>query len=119
MSPGDTSTAPDCTTPTVTVTPGVPGDAPASPGTADCPAATVTATPTTSPPGTTLTPSQRSSTPGARTVVPEPSQDQDSPDEIGPPSVPETPDLPDGGGLIPDDTTTGSIFDSPTSVFDG
>ncbi|MFF6987844.1 DUF6777 domain-containing protein [Streptomyces sp. NPDC010273] len=117
--PGDSSTAPDCTTPTVTVTPGVSGVAPASPGAADCPAATVTATPTTGPPGTTLTPSQRSSTPGAGTVVPEASQDQDSGDEIGPPSVPETPDLPDGGGLIPDDTTTGSIFDSPTSVVDG
>ncbi|WP_328826947.1 hypothetical protein OHT77_06025 [Streptomyces sp. NBC_00252] len=119
VSPGDSSTAPDCTTPTVTVTPGVPGDAPASPGAADCPAATVTATPTTSSPGTTLTPSQRSSAPGAGTVVPEASQGQDSADEIGPPSVPETPDLPDGGGLIPDDTTTGSIFDSPTSVVDG
>ncbi|MER7925608.1 DUF6777 domain-containing protein [Streptomyces sp. NPDC096057] len=119
VSPGDRPTAPDCVTPTVTVTPGGPGDAPASPGAADCPAATVTATPSTSPPGTTLTPSQRGATPGAGTVVPEPSQDQDASDEIGPPSVPETPDLPDGGGLIPDDTTTGSIFDSPTSVFGG
>jgi hypothetical protein len=69
-------------------------------------------------PGTTLTPSPRGTTPSAGTVVPEPSQDRNSPDEIGPPTVPETPDLPDGGGLIPDDTT-GSIFDSPTNVFDG
>ena len=45
-------------------------------------------------------------------------------DEIGPARVPERPDLPDGGGLIPDDTdetvdlnTTGSIFDSPTDLF--
>ncbi|WP_405989160.1 DUF6777 domain-containing protein [Streptomyces sp. NBC_00986] len=122
VSPGGSPTpegsATDCVTPTVTVTPGVPGDAP-SPGATDCPAATVTATPTTSPPGSTLTPSQRGTSPSAGTVVPEPSQGQDSPDEIGPSSVPETPDLPDGGGLIPDDTTTGSIFDSPTDVFDG
>lgn len=111
--------ATDCVTPTVTVTPGVPGDAAASPGPTDCPAATVTATPTTSPPGSTLTPSPRGTTPSAESVVPEPSQDPGSPDEIGPPTVPETPDLPDGGGLIPDDTTTGSIFDSPTNVFYG
>ncbi|MER5748531.1 hypothetical protein [Streptomyces sp. NPDC002088] len=48
-------------------------------------------------------------------------------DEIGPDLVPEIPDLPDGGGLIPDDTdetdrtdgseTIGSIFDSPTDLF--
>ncbi|MEV5531847.1 DUF6777 domain-containing protein [Streptomyces prunicolor] len=114
--------ATDCVTPTVTVTPGATGDPAAqvpSPGATDCPAATVTATPTTSPPGTTLTPSPRGTTPSAESLVPDPSQDQGSPDEIGPPTVPETPDLPDGGGLIPDDSTTGSIFDSPTSVFDG
>jgi len=132
FSPGDESASPggsptpsgsatDCVTPTVTVTPGATGDAPGtapSPGATDCPAATVTATPPTSPPGTTVTPSQRGATPGAGTVVPEPSQERDSPDEIGPPTVPETPDLPDGGGLIPDDTGAGSIFDSPTNVFD-
>jgi hypothetical protein len=39
-------------------------------------------------------------------------------DEIGPGTVSDTPDLPDGGGLIPDDTTSRSIFDSPTGVFD-
>ncbi|WP_406119429.1 DUF6777 domain-containing protein [Streptomyces sp. NBC_00989] len=120
-SPTPSGSATDCVTPTVTVTPGATGVAPGtapSPGATDCPAATVTATPTTSPPGTTLTPSQRGATPGAGTVVPAPSQGQDSPDEIGPPTVPETPDLPDGGGLIPDDTGTGSIFDSPTNMFD-
>ncbi|MBK3578904.1 hypothetical protein JHN63_34920 [Streptomyces sp. MBT65] len=79
----------------------------------------MTATPTTGPPGTTPTPSPRGSIPSAETPVPEPSQDQDTPGEIGPPTVPETPDLPDGGGQVPDDTTTGSIFDSPTDVFDG
>lgn len=107
----------DCVTPTVTVTPGGTGNAAPlvpSPAATGCPTATVT----TSPPGTTLTPSPRATTPSAGTPVPEPSQDQDSPDEIGPPTVPETPDLPDGGGLVPDDTTTGSIFDSPTNVFD-
>lgn len=31
---------------------------------------------------------------------------QDVCDEIGPDTVPEIPDLPDGGGLIPDETTT-------------
>ncbi|MFF5304167.1 DUF6777 domain-containing protein [Streptomyces sp. NPDC013161] len=112
-SPTPEGSATDCVTPTVTVTPGVPGEAP-SPGPTGCPAATVTATP----PGVSLTPSPRSTTPSAGTVVPEPSQDRNSPDEIGPPTVPETPDLPDGGGLIPDDTTS-SIFDSPTNVFDG
>jgi hypothetical protein len=114
--------ATDCVTPTVTVPPGATGGPAArvpSPGATDCPTATVTATPTTSPPGGTLTPSPRGTTPSAESLVPEPSQDQGSPDEIGPPTVPETPDLPDGGGLIPDDTTTGSIFDSPTNVFYG
>ena len=122
-SPTPEGSATDCATPTVTVTPGATGDAAAeapSPGATECPTATVTATPTTSPPGSTLTPSQRGTTPSAETpstAVPEPSQDEDSTDEIGPPTVPETPDLPDGGGLVPDDTTS-SIFDSPTNVFD-
>ncbi|MEU6372705.1 DUF6777 domain-containing protein [Streptomyces sp. NPDC046909] len=50
-----------------------------------------------------------------------------TPQDIGPETVPDTPDLPDGGGLIPDGpaepdepgepTTTDSIFDSPTDVF--
>ncbi|SEC71347.1 hypothetical protein SAMN05216489_01434 [Streptomyces sp. 3213] len=106
-SPGDgRSTAPDksttpCTTPTVTVTPGAAGAAAAripAPGATGCPTATVTATP--------------------RTVAPQSSQVPGSPDEIGPPTVPETPDQPDGGGLIPGDATS-SIFDSPTGVFGG
>ncbi|MFE0674349.1 DUF6777 domain-containing protein [Streptomyces sp. NPDC058867] len=51
--------------------------------------------------------------PGANTAVPDPgatvpdlpdaSLDLDTPDAIGPESVPEVPDVPDGGGLIPDD----------------
>jgi hypothetical protein len=32
---------------------------------------------------------------------------QDACSDIGPDRVPEIPDLPDGGGLIPDETTTG------------
>ncbi|MFJ5303302.1 DUF6777 domain-containing protein [Streptomyces sp. NPDC088350] len=125
-SPSRGSIAPEasssgCATPSVTVTPGTAGNAAApvpSPAVTNCP--TVTATPTTSPPGTTLPPSPRATTPSAGTPVPDPSQDRNSPDEIGPPTVPGTPGLPDGGGPVPDDTvTTGSIFDSPTNVFDG
>ncbi|MFC3572544.1 DUF6777 domain-containing protein [Streptomyces yaanensis] len=41
-------------------------------------------------------------------------------DDIGPSSVPEVPDVPDGGGLIPDDTSTADVlFDSPAGVFNG
>ncbi|MET7571403.1 DUF6777 domain-containing protein [Streptomyces sp. NPDC005492] len=103
---GSASAAPspfDCANPAVAETPGA----------SDCLTATVTARP----PGTTPTP--RGSAPSTEPpTAPWPSQDQDtgSADEIGPPTVPETPDLPDGGGLIPDDTTS-SIFDSPTNVF--
>jgi hypothetical protein len=43
-----------------------------------------------------------------------------SEDEIGPDTVPEIPDLPDGGGLIPDESPdAGTVFDAPTDVFDG
>ncbi|WP_157874919.1 hypothetical protein [Streptomyces resistomycificus] len=43
----------------------------------------------------------------------------DATDEVGPEAVPDTPDLPDGGGLIPDDPAgTDSVFGSPTDVFD-
>ncbi|MFJ9241937.1 DUF6777 domain-containing protein [Streptomyces sp. NPDC101776] len=111
----------DCATPTVTVTPGAtgaPAAVAASPGPTDCPTATTTA----GPPGGTLAPSPRGTTPSAEppsTVLPEPSLGTGSPDEIGPPGVPETPDLPDGGGRIPDGTASSSIFDSPTDVFDG
>ncbi|MCI3278023.1 DUF6777 domain-containing protein [Streptomyces cylindrosporus] len=133
LTPSDTSTGPsssnpsssspassspsgsptDCVTPTVTVTPGATDDVQTGEpvvGPTVCPTATVTATPPTGPP----TPR----TPGltATTVPGQPQSPSDS-DEIGPETVPDTPDLPDGGGLIPDDT--GSIFDSPTDVFDG
>jgi hypothetical protein len=43
-----------------------------------------------------------------------------SEDEIGPDTVPEIPDLPDGGGLIPDESPDAdTVFDAPTDVFDG
>lgn len=45
---------------------------------------------------------------------------RDTPEGTGPETVPDNPDVPDGGGLIPDDPGTGdSIFGSPTDVFDG
>ncbi|MCZ1003888.1 hypothetical protein O1M63_47600 [Streptomyces mirabilis] len=43
-----------------------------------------------------------------------------SEEEIGPDTVPEIPDLPDGGGLIPDESPDAdTVFDAPTDVFDG
>ncbi|AWT46734.1 MULTISPECIES: DUF6777 domain-containing protein [Streptomyces] len=44
-------------------------------------------------------------------------------DEVGPDTVPDLPGLPDGGGLVPDGTDapadpTGTVFGSPTDVFD-
>jgi hypothetical protein len=119
-SPSDTSSSPsgsatDCATPTptVTVTPGATDDVTTEEPSATptgCPPATVTAVPPTSKPG--------SSTPGRGTTVPgTPETSPRATDEIGPGTVPDTPDLPDGGGLIPD-TTSRSIFDSPTGVFD-
>ncbi|MEU5891269.1 DUF6777 domain-containing protein [Streptomyces sp. NPDC047461] len=112
-SPSDESSAPDspatdCVTPTATatVTPGVPVTG--TPATEDpaCPAATVTATPP------------------AEVVPDEPTvEDPSVTEEVGPQTVPDTPDVPDGAGLIPDSpdepTATDSIFDSPTGVFGG
>ncbi|MFD5133089.1 DUF6777 domain-containing protein [Streptomyces olindensis] len=43
--------------------------------------------------------------------------DPEEPGEVGPEAVPDSPDLPDGGGLIPDEPATDSIFGSPTDVF--
>ncbi|WP_406440511.1 hypothetical protein OHB14_16570 [Streptomyces sp. NBC_01613] len=103
-SPGDESSSPsdpatDCETPTVTVTPGATRDVPTgkpSAGPTDCATATVTAVPPTTKPETS----------------------PDATDGIGPETVPNTPDVPDGGGLVPDNDTTSVIFDSPTNVFD-
>ncbi|MFI9611677.1 DUF6777 domain-containing protein [Streptomyces sp. NPDC052023] len=41
--------------------------------------------------------------PAGQALPQEPAGPRDLSEEIGPPSVPEIPDLPDGGGLIPDD----------------
>jgi hypothetical protein len=50
----------------------------------------------------------------------DPPATSESPEKTGPETVPESPDLPDGGGLIPDEPrTTDSVFGSPTDVFDG
>lgn len=115
--PGDTSSSPPdsgagCRTPapTVTVTPGATDDLrteepSATP--ADCATATVTAVPPTKP---------RPSTPGLATTAPgTPETSPAATDETGPEAVPDVPDMPDGGGLIPDDTA-GSILDSPTEA---
>ncbi|MGW1360140.1 DUF6777 domain-containing protein [Streptomyces chartreusis] len=117
----------DCVTPHVTVTPGVTddiqADAPSDPGrrSADCPTATATVTPTAPPssadPGGTHASPEEPSAPASRT---EPETSPGSSEEVGPEAVPDGPDTPDGGGLIPDDPgATGSIFGSPTDVFDG
>jgi hypothetical protein len=94
----------------------------------DCPTATVTAPPTTEP-DSTRTPSDRSAAPDTDPASPDESTSEEpsSPldpsgsasEDIGPDTVPDTPDVPDGGGLIPDEPTApDSIFDAPTDVFD-
>ncbi|UXY31327.1 DUF6777 domain-containing protein [Streptomyces sp. HUAS TT20] len=83
-----------------------------------------TRTPTATVPGTQQAPVGGRPTPG----IAKPSTDStrsaaspDTADETGPGTVPDVPDLSDGGGLVPDDgtTVTGSIFDSPTGVVGG
>ncbi|KUO16166.1 hypothetical protein AQJ91_37335 [Streptomyces dysideae] len=115
----DSPSPSDCATPMVTVTPGATDDVTTetpSTGPTDCPTATVTATPPTTEPESL--PSDESTEP-----VPDPAEPDtslDATDETGPEAVPEAPDLPDGGGLIPDDrATSDSILGSPTDVFDG
>ncbi|MEU0202378.1 MULTISPECIES: DUF6777 domain-containing protein [unclassified Streptomyces] len=44
-------------------------------------------------------------------------EDPGDPGEVGPDAVPDSPDLPDGAGLIPDEPASDSIFGSPTDVF--
>ncbi|MFI6660018.1 DUF6777 domain-containing protein [Streptomyces sp. NPDC050523] len=121
-SPSDPSG--DCASPvpTVTVTPGAAAGTSASPpdettgkppsGTGDCPTATVTAVPPT-----TTVPGHPQSSPAAPSSPDNPASPVD-PDETGPVTVPDTPDQPDGSGLVPGDTTTSIIFDSPTGVLD-
>ncbi|MBT2416479.1 hypothetical protein J7F01_27170 [Streptomyces sp. ISL-22] len=114
----------DCVTPTVTVTPGATDDMrteppPATPkaGPADCPTATVTTPPSTTRPDSGLTSPEETGVPDSGTA---PETSPGSSQEVGPDAVPDTPDLPDGGGLIPDaPDSSDSIFGSPTDVFDG
>lgn len=127
-SPGDRTPSPsdpsgpsgDCTSPAPTpsstalpdatdaVTP-----ATSSSESASCPTATATAMPPT-----TTTPGHPQSTPATPSSPNDPASPASpaDPDETGPDTVPDAPDTPDGGGLIPDDTTTGIIFDSPAGV---
>ncbi|MFD4547786.1 DUF6777 domain-containing protein [Streptomyces sp. NPDC058466] len=47
------------------------------------------------------------------------SESSPSDEDIGPDTVPDSPDLPDGGGLIPEEPPSAeSIFDAPTDIFD-
>ncbi|MCX4855115.1 hypothetical protein OG426_47245 [Streptomyces canus] len=93
------STGSHCTTPTGT------------PGVENCP--TATPSPPTTGPGLPAVPPD-----GTRTTVP---VDPDPETGIGPDTVPDTPDLPDGGGLIPDDPSeaagTDTVLVGPTDVF--
>ncbi|MGQ4388455.1 DUF6777 domain-containing protein [Streptomyces sp. SAS_270] len=140
--PGRESTAPqdspsDCVTATATVTrtpdatgitPGTGSPTPGSPTPqasdepTDCPTVTATVTaPPTTPPDGSLTPSAASTAPDADTTGPDGSTDMppnSASQDIGPDTVPDSPDLRDGGGLIPDEpAATDSIFDTPTDVF--
>lgn len=131
--PGETAspraTPDDCVAPDRTAGPGATDDirarAPSDPGRrpAGCPTgtATPTATPTVPPspaePGGPRSAPAEPSAPASRT---EPETSPGSSEEVGPEAVPDGPDTPDGGGLIPDDPgATDSIFGSPTDVFDG
>jgi hypothetical protein len=131
----------DCVAPTLTVTPegtpgmpdrGAPTEAPVA-AVSDCLPPTTTAPPTASPtvpptprPGISLPPlaprtPAPNSTESDRNAPQDPLAPLDpSEEEIGPDTVPEIPDLPDGGGLIPDESPDAdTVFDAPTDVFDG
>jgi hypothetical protein len=116
----DSPSPSDCATPTVTVTPGAGDDVTTqtpSTGPTDCPTATATVTATPPTTGPESPPSDESTEPEPDTT--EPDTPLDATDETGPEAAPDTPDLPDGGGLIPDDpATSDSILGSPTDVFD-
>ncbi|MFF3656506.1 DUF6777 domain-containing protein [Streptomyces olivochromogenes] len=97
-----------CVAPTLTVTPeGTPG----------MPEAPVAAVSDCLPPTTTVPPTAPHDPVAPRDPLAplDPSED-----EIGPDTVPEIPDLPDGGGLIPDESPDAdTVFDAPTDVFAG
>ncbi|WP_345656734.1 DUF6777 domain-containing protein [Streptomyces siamensis] len=84
-------------------------------------AACPTATPSATASGTVQSPPDRSAAPGrsAPAVPPAPPSDPGTPDQdMGPDTVPEDPDVPDGGGLVPEESAdTDTIFDAATDVF--
>ncbi|MFD9324552.1 DUF6777 domain-containing protein [Streptomyces sp. NPDC060065] len=110
-----TVTAPSATDPGSTLTPWDESTSPESESQPGTP--TDTATDTITPDGSTP---DVPSAPEDFSTPEEPSPPLDSTtstEEVGPETVPESPDLPDGGGLIPDDpTTSDSIFDAATDM---
>ncbi|MGW1952957.1 DUF6777 domain-containing protein [Streptomyces sp. NPDC001920] len=133
-SPSDERTSPkespaDCVTPTATATPGTTDPPPAEsasdtsagpvPAPSGCPTATGTAPSAAASPDRVPKPPGKPSAHGTGTA-PGSSPKSSDPAETGTGAMPESPDLSDGGGLIPDaPETSGSIFGSPTDVFDG
>ncbi|MFE7273746.1 DUF6777 domain-containing protein [Streptomyces sp. NPDC057623] len=114
---------------------------PADTAPAGCPSATSTAPPPKADPGRTPA-SPASPEPSKSPKAPKPPDEpnpsdsrtepgtspdsstspdsRETPEETGPEAVPDSPDVPDGGGLFPDDPgTSESVFGSPTDVFDG
>ncbi|MFJ4830679.1 DUF6777 domain-containing protein [Streptomyces sp. NPDC088747] len=141
----------DCATPAVTVAPGETGSVPGDPADrvpeepADCPAATVTAPPATDPEDApapsdeSTAPESEAETETERETGTDPGTEPDSgtpeepsspldtatpTEEVGPDAVPETSDIPDGGGLIPDDrsasgSVSGGVFDTRNGMSGG
>ncbi len=145
--PGERTSPPessaDCATPAVVtdVTDSADSMDATHTATADCPSTAATASPPTTDPGRTPPSPESPESPESPTSPDEPSPSdsrtepgssptsptsQDTPEETGPEAVPDNPDVPDGGGLIPDALdaldapgTSDSVFGSPTDVFDG
>ncbi|WP_405877880.1 hypothetical protein OG762_04090 [Streptomyces sp. NBC_01136] len=130
--PSSEETTPDCAP--VTATPGVPDggvpdrgtptETPAVAAVSDC----ITPAPTgppSAPPEPFLPPLGESPAPSSTEIDRRASQEPPSAldpldEEIGPDTVPEIPDLPDGGGLIPDESPDeDTVFDAPADVFHG
>ncbi|MFI6335832.1 DUF6777 domain-containing protein [Streptomyces sp. NPDC050535] len=142
VAPGETGSAPgdpadrapegpaDCATATVTAPPATDPGSTLPP--TDESTAPETGTETDSGPDTTTpdrsTPEDLSTSDGF-SMPEEPSTPEElssppdsttSNEEVGPDTVPESPDIPDGGGLIPDDpTTSDSVFDAATDMSGG
>lgn len=94
--------------------------APAAPLTPTAPAVPPTAQPETVLPSAPESPAPSSTEIDRRAPLDPLAPLDPSDDEVGPDTVPEIPDLPDGGGLIPDESPgADAVFDAPTDVFDG